>query len=134
VKVSIFDISGQEDLSGIDQQKWMADYNAYLFVYSINSKQSLDQLPGFKQMIDFRNKNPLALMLVGNKCDLESGRQVTYDEGKAFAEERGMKFLETSAKNNVNVELAFMELVKMDLTTPAKLRGAIEQKSNCSIF
>lgn len=43
-------------------------------------------------------------MLIGNKCDLEHRRQVSPDEGKKFAEENGLMFLETSAKTAHNVE------------------------------
>ena len=46
-------------------------------------------------------------LLVGNKCDLESKRQVDTEEAKAFAEERGIPFLETSAKSSTNVDGAF---------------------------
>ena len=43
-------------------------------------------------------------MLIGNKCDLENRRAVTFEEGKAFADEHGLIFLETSAKTAENVE------------------------------
>ena len=43
-------------------------------------------------------------LLVGNKCDMDSKRQVELDEAKAFADERGIPFLETSAKDSTNVE------------------------------
>ena len=43
-------------------------------------------------------------MLIGNKCDLEHRRQVSPEEGKKFAEEHGLMFLETSAKTAHNVE------------------------------
>lgn len=49
-------------------------------------------------------------MLVGNKSDLESNRQVKTEEGKTLAESLGIKFLETSAKDAVNVEKAFTTL------------------------
>ncbi len=39
-------------------------------------------------------------LLVGNKCDLEGSRAVTYDEGKEFADSLTIKFIETSAKNS----------------------------------
>lgn len=42
-------------------------------------------------------------LLVGNKSDLESNRQVKTEEGKTLAESLGIKFLETSAKDAVNV-------------------------------
>ena len=46
----------------------------------------------------------MTIMLIGNKCDLEHRRQVSPDEGKKFAEENGLMFLETSAKTAHNVE------------------------------
>ena len=42
-------------------------------------------------------------LLVGNKSDLEANRQVKTDEGKNLADSLGIKFLETSAKDAVNV-------------------------------
>ena len=38
------------------------------------------------------------IFLIGNKCDLEAQRDVTYEEAKQFAEENGLMFLECSAK------------------------------------
>ena len=44
-------------------------------------------------------------MLVGNKCDIdESKRAVPYSKGQALANEFGIKFFETSAKSNINVD------------------------------
>jgi len=44
-------------------------------------------------------------ILVGNKCDIdESKRAVPYSKGQALASEFGIKFFETSAKSNINVE------------------------------
>jgi Ras-related protein Rab-14 len=38
------------------------------------------------------------IFLIGNKCDLEAQRDVTYEEAKQFADENGLMFLECSAK------------------------------------
>ncbi len=46
----------------------------------------------------------MLMILVGNKSDKETERQVSYEEGKQFAYEYDMVFLETSAKNNINVK------------------------------
>lgn len=53
-------------------------------------------------------------MLVGNKCDLESIRNVTVNEGKSLAEEEGLFFMETSALDSTNVKKAF-EIVIRDI-------------------
>lgn len=47
------------------------------------------------------------MILIGNKKDLEDKRQVSYEEGEAFAKENGLMFLETSAKTAYNVVEAF---------------------------
>ena len=49
-------------------------------------------------------------ILIGNKCDLEDKRQVSYDEGKAYADSMGAEFLETSARDGTNIEKAFFML------------------------
>eukprot|EP00976_Prorocentrum_cordatum_P036718 747174-Prorocentrum_minimum.AAC.3 len=49
-------------------------------------------------------------VVVGNKSDLTAKKQVDYQTAKAFADEIGIPFLETSAKNATNVEQAFMTM------------------------
>ena len=47
-------------------------------------------------------------MLIGNKSDDHQKRQVSFEEGQAFAQENGLEFLETSAKTAENVQEAFV--------------------------
>jgi len=61
-----------------------------------------------------QNGNPdIMVMLIGNKADLDSRRQVSTEEGERFAKENGLIFLETSAKTNFNVEQAFLQTSRM---------------------
>ena len=57
-------------------------------------------------------------MVVGNKVDLSENRQVSKEEGKAFARQHGCLFIETSAKENIKVAQCFEELVTKMLETP----------------
>ena len=51
------------------------------------------------------------VILVGNKCEMEEDRVVTYERGKQLADQLGLEFFETSAKDNVNVKQVFERLV-----------------------
>lgn len=51
-------------------------------------------------------------MIVGNKIDLQGQRTVDREMGKKFAKQQRALFVETSAASNINVAMAFEELVK----------------------
>jgi len=51
-------------------------------------------------------------MLVGNKSDRVTEREVSTQEGQALARELGCEFVEASAKNCINVEKAFYDVVR----------------------
>lgn len=54
----------------------------------------------------------MVIMLIGNKSDLDSRREVKKEEGEAFAREHGLVFMETSARTAANVEEAFINTAK----------------------
>ena len=54
----------------------------------------------------------MPMILVGNKCDLDLDRVVSYRQGEVLAESLDMKFLETSAKDDTNVDQVFYDLVR----------------------
>ena len=52
-------------------------------------------------------KDEVAIMLVGNKIDLEEKRKVSYDEGQKLADKYNFLFYEVSAAENKNIEEFF---------------------------
>ena len=50
----------------------------------------------------------MTIMLIGNKSDLDTRRQVSLEEGERFAKEHNLVFMETSAKTAYNVEESFL--------------------------
>ncbi|MPC68317.1 Ras-related protein Rab-10 [Portunus trituberculatus] len=60
-------------------------------------------------------------MILGNKCDMEDKRVINKEKGESIALEHGIRFLETSAKANINIEQAFLELAEAILNkTPGR--------------
>ena len=45
------------------------------------------------------------MILVGNKCDMEDERVISFERGKQLADSLGLEFFETSAKDNINVRV-----------------------------
>lgn len=62
--------------------------------------------------VDKHASENISRILVGNKRDLEDQRQVPYQEAKELADHFNVKFLETSAKESLNVEEAFTTMTK----------------------
>ena len=80
-------------------------------------------------------------MLVGNKCDKVTEREVTREEGYAMAKRLACDFIETSAKTCVNVERSFYQVVKVIRaqreglnTCPKHKKAKKEKKSKCLIL
>ena len=51
------------------------------------------------------------VILVGNKCDMEDERVISYERGKQLADSLGLQFFETSAKENINVRVSVLPLL-----------------------
>lgn len=112
VLLDVLDTAGQEEYLAMREQ-YMRTGEGFLLVYSINLRNSLEELTGFyEQILRVKDSDLVPVMVVGNKCDLEIERQVLFEEGQALANQFGCKFLETSAKQRINVEEAFYDLVR----------------------
>ncbi|XP_067135921.1 GTP-binding protein Di-Ras2 isoform X1 [Centruroides vittatus] len=90
--------------------------HAFILVYSITSKQSLEEIkPIFQVIKEVKGDiEGIPIMLVGNKCDETESREVENQYGMDQAKKWGCGFMETSAKTNYNVKELFQELLNME--------------------
>eukprot|EP01117_Protostelium_nocturnum_P015067 TRINITY_DN57_c0_g1_i2.p1 TRINITY_DN57_c0_g1~~TRINITY_DN57_c0_g1_i2.p1 ORF type:complete len:189 (+),score=74.97 TRINITY_DN57_c0_g1_i2:154-720(+) len=110
--LDILDTAGQEEYSAMRDQ-YMRTGQGFIMVYSITSRASFDEIASFReQILRVKDADKVPMILVGNKCDLESERMVTRADGEDQSRQFGCPFFEASAKARVNVEEAFYELVR----------------------
>lgn len=128
--LALTDTAGQEEYRGL----WAATNlksDAFLLVYDITNAQSLEALDYFMDMIDIEAEQrlednerlmrelgpsdgdivvgmaPPVKIIAGNKCDLKDSRVVSARDGLEYARKHGCGFMETSAREMVNIEETF---------------------------
>ncbi|KAM6910187.1 RAB11a, member RAS oncogene family, like [Xenentodon cancila] len=110
IKAQIWDTAGQERYRAITSAYYRGAVGA-LLVYDIAKHLTYENAERWlKELQDHADSN-IVIMLVGNKSDLRHLRAVPTDEAKGFAEKHGLSFLETSALDSSNVELAFQTIL-----------------------
>lgn len=133
--LEVLDTAGQEEYTALRDQ-WIRDGEGFVLVYSITSRSSFTRIRKFYSQIQRVKESSTAssptaaaylsaphsptgmaghqapVMLVGNKSDRATEREVSIQEGSALAKDMGCDFVEASAKNCINVEKAFYEVVR----------------------
>lgn len=106
IRLIMWDTAGSERFKSLIPS-YIKNANAIILAYDITSKSSFASLD--KWLADISDKVPANayIIIAGNKLDLESKRQVSIDDVKKFADEKKLKFIETSAKSGLNVKLLF---------------------------
>ena len=111
VKVQIWDTAGQDRFLAITKNYYRGA-NGILLVFDITNISSFSHIKNWIEQIKEEASEKIIIYLVGNKIDCSNSRVVSTEEGKKLADEFGLKYYETSAKNNENVETAFLDLIK----------------------
>ncbi|VDP13986.1 unnamed protein product [Soboliphyme baturini] len=105
IKLQIWDTAGQERFRTITSSYYRGAHGI-IVVYDITDEESFNNVKLWLQEIERYACENVNKLLVGNKCDMTQKRAVEHDTAKEYADQLGIPFLETSAKNSTNVEQA----------------------------
>ena len=105
-RIQIWDIAGQENFKCLTRSYFKNSICA-IITYDITNKESFDNIQDWIDEVKNQSSKNTLLVLVGNKIDLENERIVSFDEGKKFAEDNNMLFIETSALNGTGINQLF---------------------------
>ncbi|KAH9671143.1 ras-related protein RABE1c [Citrus sinensis] len=115
IKLQIWDTAGQERFRTITTAYYRGAMGI-LLVYDVTDESSFNSMPlslSLSMNIDQHAADNVNKILVGNKADMdESKRAVPTAKGQELADEYGIKFFETSAKTNFNVEQVFFSIAR----------------------
>ncbi|CAF1676926.1 unnamed protein product [Adineta ricciae] len=114
VKLQIWDTAGQERYRTITTAYYRGAMG-FILMYDITNEESFNAVQDWCTQIKMYSWDNAQVVLVGNKCDLEQDRAVTQERGQRLADQLGLEFFETSAKENTNVKAVFERLVDIIL-------------------
>ncbi|WVZ62523.1 hypothetical protein U9M48_012262 [Paspalum notatum var. saurae] len=112
IKLQIWDTAGQERFRTITTAYYRGAMGI-LLVYDVTDESSFNNIRNWIRNIEQHASDNVNKILIGNKADMdESKRAVPTSKGQALADEYGIKFFETSAKTNLNVEQVFFSIAR----------------------
>mmetsp|Transcript_7706 Transcript_7706/g.15889 ORF Transcript_7706/g.15889 Transcript_7706/m.15889 type:complete len:197 (-) Transcript_7706:97-687(-) len=127
ISVSFWDLAGQQGPNSI-ARLYFKIAHVIIFAYDITNTQSFEVAKEWVHAVSLENR--CVFVLAGNKCDREESRAILESDAKEYAKLRDMKFVECSARENINVESLFLDAVQSALAMPGRPRGVNLAGSN----
>ena len=119
IKSHIWDTAGQEQFASIVATYFRDCAGAFL-VYDVENDRSFERLEHWRnQLSSYNEGRGVPVVLIANKCE-SSSRVISTEEGEKYAIKHNMKYIETSAKNNINIKNFFKLLLREIYTTMDK--------------
>ncbi|GAA5993047.1 hypothetical protein JCM10908_003077 [Rhodotorula pacifica] len=109
IKLQIWDTAGQERFRTITTAYYRGAMGI-LLVYDVTDERSFNNIRTWHANVEQHASEGVNKILIGNKCDWSDKKVISEQQGQELADELGLRFLETSAKSNINVEQAFFAL------------------------
>jgi small GTP-binding protein len=111
IRLQIWDTAGQERYKSIVKSFYQGTHGI-LLMYDLSKENTFNGISLWLKEINDKNKE-VAVILVGNKCDLEEESiRVLIEKGKELSKLLNIPFFETSAKYDINIKESFTMLVE----------------------
>lgn len=123
VKFEIWDTAGQERYHSLAPMYYRGA-QAAIIVYDITNRDTFERAKTWVKELDRQARKDIVIALAGNKADLDSKRMVEHEEGKGYAEDNKLLFMETSAKTATNVSEVFLAIARALPKNEPKTPGA----------
>jgi len=133
--LEILDTAGTEQFTAM-RDLYMKNGQGFAMAYSIVAQSTFNDLPELReQILRVKDCDAVPMVLVGNKCDLKDQRVITVEQGEALARRFNCTFMEASAKEKINVDNIFIDLVRQITKTIQPVKPSSKKKgSGCSLL
>lgn len=112
-QIDILDTAGQEDYAVV-RDNYFRSGEGFLCVFSLVDRESFAGVSEIRDsVLRVKVDERTPLILVGNKADLNDGREVPQEDAASLAGSWGVPYIETSAKTKMNVDKIYYDLMGM---------------------
>ena len=130
VRLQIWDTAGQERYKGMTPMYYRGAQTA-LIVYSVTDSESFDSVDSWLTSLRENAEPNIILFLLANKCDMESERVITTEQGQEKAKQMDAHFYEVSAKTGNGIEEVFSDIPRYFLESQSP--SPIEQQTGLKL-
>ena len=111
VKVQLWDTAGQDKFRAITRNYYKGA-SGIILIFDVTNINSYENIKKWIIEIKEEISDKVSIVLIGNKIDNVNERKITKDQGDKLAGEIGVKFFETSAKEGININEVFDDIVE----------------------
>eukprot|EP00043_Microstomoeca_roanoka_P007019 m.67978 g.67978 ORF g.67978 m.67978 type:complete len:180 (+) comp13660_c0_seq4:189-728(+) len=114
IPLELVDTAGQEEFKSF-RDATLDFGEAFIIVFAITDLTTYNEAIKLVTKVEkiFLDEDVKPILLVGNKCDLKDRRKVDQNQASQFCTEHGITYMETSAKEDINIHDAFTHMIRL---------------------